>query len=142
MRPVGRVALLVTRKDMFASPSFIVQIRDEGFATPVWAPDQNPLLLLRQSLCYANPLHLNPFNVIGLLIGSIALTVDAIHVRSYEFCCDVRFNGVTESAQLSHAIGYPISQRECPGLNGAGFSISTMKPVDIAPKARRTVLVI
>lgn len=39
-----------------------------------------------------------------------------IHERFHERRCDLRDDGVTVSAQASHAGGYPMSQRECAGF--------------------------
>ena len=42
---------------------------------------------------------------------------------------------VTISAQFSHAIGRPCSQRECAGLSGPPLSIRAEEPISISPVA-------
>src|SRR5690606_29173851 len=50
---------------------------------------------------------------------------------------DLGDDGVSVGAQSSHSAGYPISQRECAGFNGAGFPVAALQPVGVTPKACR-----
>jgi hypothetical protein len=52
---------------------------------------------------------------------------------------DVRIDCIAVSPQESHAIGYPISQRECPGLNWPPESIPAIEPVSISPRAVKRI---
>jgi hypothetical protein len=51
-----------------------------------------------------------------------------------KFRRDFRHDCIAVSPQKSHATGYPMSQRECPGLNAPRFSVAEGEDVEIAPR--------
>jgi hypothetical protein len=58
-----------------------------------------------------------------------------LHGSGYELGGNRRDNRVTVGAQSSHAIGNPMSQRECAGFNWPPLSIPAQEPVSISPEA-------
>ena len=56
-------------------------------------------------------------------------------IGSYERFCDLRHDGISVSAQSSHAGGNPMSQRECAGFNWPGFSVAAGEPVGVGPES-------
>lgn len=48
---------------------------------------------------------------------------------------DLRDDRIAGGAQLSHAGGYPMSQREKAGASWPGFAVATGEPLAIVPRA-------
>jgi hypothetical protein len=61
----------------------------------------------------------------------------ALAVSLDEFRGNLGDDRVAESAQLAHAAGNPMSQRECSGLNAPAFVVSAVDDVEGIPEARR-----
>lgn len=61
------------------------------------------------------------------------LSQDHIHYRLEENLRELGDDGVSVGAHSSHSLGNPMSQRQCPGFNGADFPVSALDPVALLP---------
>ena len=46
---------------------------------------------------------------------------------------DLRDDGIAVAPQESHAVGYPMSQRECAGFNAPRFGVAAGDEVELGP---------